>query len=342
MYVRTYSLGLAQCPEIPTPNGEKNTRSRQGALPNQTPGVFSHGLEVVALLDLGPPLLAHRPAQLLSLVHRLQRVLQAPALGRRQVDALFLQRDLGRQRLEVARREQPGLLLPLPLERQSPLLLGLGCLFFWRALLAIRVPFAEGRRWETRRKKREKEGERTKLVARVRVRRGVRLLLHLQTLPQPLRVRLVRQRHRIALALEVVEPVERRARGARRARRRLAGPVRLRARRRQRRELRRRRAGRAFLCWCRGRCGVGYRCGVARAERRGEGPRRCPRERRSGGGYWAGAEPRGSSETRSADHGGARLVCGVWEREGGSCWLLPRVVARCTVGKWDAIETKNF
>mgnify|MGYP007078558932 CR=1 FL=1 len=85
-----------------------------------------HSLEVVALLDFGAALFAHGTAQGLARVDGGDGLLQRARLGARKVDALLLQRDLGRQRLQVARRQQLGLLSPQPLEREAALFLGLG------------------------------------------------------------------------------------------------------------------------------------------------------------------------------------------------------------------------
>lgn len=103
--------------------------------PTQACALPSHALEVVALLDPGPALPAHGAAQRLALVGGGHSLLQVAGFGGGQVDRLLVQRDLGRQRLEVARRQEPLLLLPLPLERQAALLLGLGCLFLSRGQL---------------------------------------------------------------------------------------------------------------------------------------------------------------------------------------------------------------
>jgi hypothetical protein len=87
-----------------------------------------HALEEVRLLDLGTALLAHGAAQLLPLVGGLYGRPHVARLARGEVDALLLQRDLGRQRLEIARCQDLLLLLALPLEREATLFLGFGCL----------------------------------------------------------------------------------------------------------------------------------------------------------------------------------------------------------------------
>lgn len=81
-----------------------------------------HGLEVVCLLDLGLPLLAHRRPQLLPLVHGLEGLLRRAG----QVDGLLLQRYLGRERLNVARGEDLRLEDALALGGDASLFLGFG------------------------------------------------------------------------------------------------------------------------------------------------------------------------------------------------------------------------
>lgn len=83
-----------------------------------------HRLQVVGLLDRGPPLLAHRLAQLLSLVRRGNVVEDAAVLVAGQVDGLLLQRHLWREGLEVALGEELGLEGLLALGGEFSLFLG--------------------------------------------------------------------------------------------------------------------------------------------------------------------------------------------------------------------------
>jgi hypothetical protein len=62
-----------------------------------------HRLEIVGLLDLGLPFLAHGLAQLLPLGRRLERVLDITVLLGRQVDRLLRQRYLGCEGRQIAR-----------------------------------------------------------------------------------------------------------------------------------------------------------------------------------------------------------------------------------------------
>ena len=107
---------------LPLPLGAASQPGSKGSA-----GQRSHALEVVGLLDLGLALAAHGAAELLAGVGGRDGALRGPVLVGRQVDALPLQRDLGRQRRQVARRQQPRLQRPLPLRRELALLLGLGC-----------------------------------------------------------------------------------------------------------------------------------------------------------------------------------------------------------------------
>lgn len=85
---------------------------------------FLHRLQVVGLLDRGPPLLAHRLAQLLPLVRRGNVVEDAAVLVAGQVDGLLLQRHLGGEGLEVALGEELGLEGLLALGGEFSLFLG--------------------------------------------------------------------------------------------------------------------------------------------------------------------------------------------------------------------------
>lgn len=64
--------------------------------------ITSHTLKVIALLDTGLPLAPHRAPELLARRRRRHRPLGRPVLVPGQIDALVRQRDLGRQRLDVA------------------------------------------------------------------------------------------------------------------------------------------------------------------------------------------------------------------------------------------------
>lgn len=85
---------------------------------------FLHRLQVVGLLDRGPPLLAHRLAQLLPLIRRGDVVEDAAVLVAGQVDGLLLQRHLGGEGLEVALGEELGLEGLLALGGEFSLFLG--------------------------------------------------------------------------------------------------------------------------------------------------------------------------------------------------------------------------
>lgn len=68
-----------------------------------------HALQVIGLLDLGLALLLHGPAQRLARVVGGDGALERPRLVGGEVDALVLQRDLGRQGVQVSFRQKPRL-----------------------------------------------------------------------------------------------------------------------------------------------------------------------------------------------------------------------------------------
>ena len=85
-----------------------------------------HALEVVALLDLELALLAHGLAELLAGGDGRDSPRNRAFLVAGHVNALLLQRDLGRQRLQVALGHQACLDCALALSGDTALFLGFG------------------------------------------------------------------------------------------------------------------------------------------------------------------------------------------------------------------------